>query len=119
MNGWKRRPMGLPFYFISFINYSDNHFKLKSIELLYYFLLCNGLLTCLFVIMGKQFKVSYTNIMVTRKVGSYVLTIIILSLICVFTMGQYKFVEITLYVVNVIILIFLVIYFKILISRKL
>lgn len=69
--------------------------------------------------MGKQFKVSYTNIMVTRKLGSYMLTTIMLSLICVFTIGNYKFVEIALYVVNAIIFIFLVVYFKILVSRKL
>jgi hypothetical protein len=107
---------GPPFFFINLF-YKNS--RLKSIELLYYLMLCNGLLTCLFVIMGKKFTMTYTNIIVTRKVGAYLLTIVMLSLIGLFTSGKYKFVEIILYLVNVIILFFLVFYFGSMLRRKL
>ena len=134
-----------PTYYSSFLHYWDSLFRaardelagveakgppflneqpaksqnLQSLEILYLLVLLNGMLTCLFVIMGKHLTETYTNIMVTRKVGSYMLTIIMVSLICLFTIGEHKFVGVLLYAINTTILIFLVIYFGIMIARKL
>lgn len=92
---------------------------MNSLDILYLLIIWNIFLISALVILSKPLTRKYTFVLVARKVGSYLLTLIMLSLVGLYTFGKYKIMEFVIYFVNISFSLIIITYMGFMIRQRL